>query len=176
MLSGAHAAGAPAQSLSIGGVFVLGLGALDFGLEQSLVLPALPVLADHYSASLIAIAWLVTGFGLAWIVAVPLFGRLGDLYGKRLMLLVSLGAFAVGSLVCALTESITLAVAGRIVQGLGAAVGPLTYAIARDTVSPEHPRAIGAVVGAATAGGAVGFLLSGFVVDPLRAASARKIL
>lgn len=145
---------------------MLGLGALDFGLEQSIVIPALPELAQHYDASVIGVGWLVTGFTLASIVAVPLFGRLGDLFGKRLMLLVSLGAFAVGSLICALTESIELAIAGRIIQGLGAAVGPLTYALARDNVPPELlTRAIGAVVGAAMAGGAIGFLLSGFVVD-----------
>lgn len=172
-----HAASPPAQSLSIGGVFVLGLGALDFGLEQSIVIPALPVLADHYGASLVAVAWLVTGFVLASIVAVPLFSRLGDLFGKRRMLLLSLAAFAVGSLICALTHSIELAIAGRIIQGLGAAVGPLTYGLARDNVSPELlPRAIGAIVGAAMAGGAIGFLLSGLVVDHFSAAAVFWLL
>jgi MFS family permease len=151
---------------------VLGLGALDFGLEQSIIIPALPVLAEHYDASLVAVAWLVTGFVLASIVAVPLFGRLGDLFGKRLMLLVSLAAFAIGSLICALTHSIELAIAGRIIQGLGAGVGPLTYGLARDNVSLELlPRAIGAIVGAAMAGGAIGFLLSGLVVDHFSAAA-----
>jgi MFS family permease len=151
---------------------VLGLGALDFGLEQSIILPALPALANHYDASLISVAWLVTGFGLASIVAVPVFGRLGDLFGKRRLLFASLAAFAIGSLICALTESIELAIAGRIVQGLGAAVGPLTYGLARDNVAPDKlPRAIGAVVGAATAGGAIGFLLSGFLVDRFSAAA-----
>jgi MFS family permease len=145
---------------------VLGLGALDFGLEQSIVLPALPALGDHYGASLIATAWLVTGFTLASVVGVPVLGRLGDLFGKRRMLLFCLGAFAVGSVICAMTHSIAPAIAGRIIQGLGAAVGPLTYGLARDNVSPEFlSRAIGGVVGAAMAGGAIGFLLSGVVVD-----------
>jgi hypothetical protein len=51
-----QAAIAPPRSLSIAGVFVLGLGALDFGLGQSIILPALPALGDHYHASLIAVA------------------------------------------------------------------------------------------------------------------------
>jgi MFS family permease len=145
---------------------VLGLGALDFGLEQWIILPALPALGGHYRASLIAVAWLVTGFTLASIVGLPALGRLGDLYRKRLMLLVFLGAFAVGSLVCALTHSIAPAIAGRTIQGLGAAVGPLAYGLARDNVSPELlPRVIGTVVGGAMAGGAISFLLSGVVVD-----------
>jgi MFS family permease len=155
-------------SLSLGGVLLLALGALDFGLEQSVVVPALPVLADHYDASLVATAWLVTGFLLASVVAVPLLGRLGDMFGKRRLLLVSLGTYSFGALLCALTSSIELAIAGRIIQGLGAATGPLTYALARDTVAPEQlSRAIGVVVGAATAGGGIGFLLSGILVDRL---------
>ncbi len=165
-----HAASTPARSLSITGTFVLGLGALDVTLEAAIVFPALPALAEHYGASLVAIAWLATGFALASVVAVPLFGRLGDLVGKRRMLLGSLGAFAVGSLVCALTDSIELAIAGRIIQGFGAAVGPLTYALVRDTVAPERlPRAIGILVGATGTGGAIGSLLSGLLVDQVSA-------
>jgi MFS family permease len=158
------------SSLGVAGVLVLGLGALDFGLEQSLVLPALPALADHYSASLDAAAWLATGFLLASVISIPLLGRLGDLFGKRRLLVASLAAFATGSMICALTGSIELAIAGRTVQGVGAAVGPLSYSLARDTVRPDQlPRAIGGIVGAASAGGAIGFLLSGLLVDHVSA-------
>jgi hypothetical protein len=45
-------------SLGVGGLAVLTLGALDFGLEQSIILPALPGLARHYDASLLGVAWL----------------------------------------------------------------------------------------------------------------------
>jgi len=160
-----HAA-APSGSFSTAARVVLMLGALDFGLEQSIILPALPALADHYSASTIGVAWLSTAFLLASIVAVPLCSRLGDIYGKRRLLLASLATFAIGSLVCALTHSIALAVAGRAIQGLGAAVAPLALGLARDIVSPELlPRVIGSVVGAANIGAAVGFLLSGVLVE-----------
>lgn len=154
------------SSLPVGAVVVLALGALDFGLEQSLVVPALPALAEHYDASLTAAAWLVTGFLLSGIVAVPVLGRLGDLYGKRRILFASLESFVIGSLICALTHSIALAIAGRLIQGLGAAIGPLVYGLARDTLPPHLlSRAVGTVVGAATAGGAIGFALSGVLVD-----------
>jgi MFS family permease len=152
------------------GVFVLGLGALDFGLEQSLIVPALPALAEHYGASVAAVGWLATGFLLASVVAIPLVGRLGDMFGKRRLLLCSLAAFAAGSLVCAVADSIGPAIAGRVIQGMGAAVGPLTYGLARDTFPPAMlPRAIGVVVGGASAGGAIGFLLSGVLVDAFSA-------
>jgi MFS family permease len=150
----------------MGGVFVLGLAAFDLTLEAALILPAIPALVDYYATSLVAVAWLLTGFLLASVVAVPFFGRLGDLFGKRLMILVSLCAFAAGSLLCALTDSIGLAIAGRIVQGLGTAIAPLAYALARDIVAPELlPRVIGILVGSAGAAGAIGSLLSGVLVD-----------
>jgi MFS family permease len=166
MSSVALAAKAPSRRLSTSAATVLALGALDFGLEQSIIVPALPSLAVHYGASIVAVAWLATGFLLAAAVAVPLFGRLGDLLGKKRMILVSLGAFAVGSLVCALSSSIGLAIAGRALQGFGAAVAPLTLGLARDFVAPQDlPRVVGVVIGAANVGGGVGFLVSGLLVD-----------
>jgi MFS family permease len=167
-----YAAGPESGTLSSAGVFVLALATLDLGLEAGIVIPALPVLAEHYDASLIGVAWLVTGFLLAAIVATPLFGRLGDLYGKRRMLFLSLGAFAAGSLLCALTQSIGVAITGRVIQGLGAAGAPLALGLVREGLSPDLvPRGIGAVVGAAAAGSALGLLLSGLLVDHFSAAA-----
>lgn len=166
MATAATAAAVPRRELSSLGLVVVALAALDFGLESSMIVPAIPDLAAHYDASLISVGWLVTGFLLASIVAVPLLSRLGDLYGKRRLLLIALGGFLLGSLICALSTSIELAIVGRAVQGLGAAAGPLTLALARDTVPSEHlPRVVGAVMVGASAGGGVGFLLGGIVVD-----------
>jgi MFS family permease len=162
----------PARSLSLGGMLVLAFGALDFGLETSIVLPALPVFAQEHAASLISVSWLATGFLLASAVAVPLLGRLGDIFGRRRLLLVALGAFMVGSLVCAVANAIGLLIAGRIIQGVGAAVGPLALGIARDVLPRERVgQAIGILVGAAGAGAAIGFLLSGVLVDLFSAAA-----
>jgi MFS family permease len=154
------------RTISNGGVFVLALGAMDFGLEQAIVIPAIPALAREYHASLISISWLITGFLIAAIVAYPLVGRLGDLFGKRLLLLISLALFAVGSFLCAVTDSIALAIGGRVIQGLGAAVGPLTLGLARDSLPPRLlTRAIGGMVGANNAGTGLGLLLGGLLVD-----------
>lgn len=113
-------------------------------------------------------SWLATGFLLASVVAVPLCGRLGDLFGRRRLLLAGLTAFAAGSLMCALADSIGVLIAGRIVQGAGAAIGPLALGIARDTLPRERlAPGIGILVGAAGAGSAIGFLVSGILVDEL---------
>lgn len=154
------------RSLPFAGLVVLAIGSLDIGLEQSLVLPALPAVAREYEASLIATSWVATGYLLAAVVANPLLGRFGDVFGRRQMLLVALGAFAVGGLTCALAPSIELVIAGRVVQGAGAATGALTLGILRDAASPERlPRSIGIVVGGIAAGGAIGWVLSGLLVD-----------
>ena len=156
----------------VGSIVVLSLGALDFGLETSIVLPALPALARHYGASLVGVGWFATAFPLVAVAAVPLLGRLSDLLGKRRVLLVALMAFAAGALLCAITRSIGVAICGRAIQGAGAAVGPLGLGIARDTLPRDRvPRAIGVLVGGATCGGAIGFLLSGVLVDQFSAAA-----
>jgi MFS family permease len=152
------------------GLIVLALAALDLGLEAGIVVPALPVLAEHYDASLVGVSWLVTGFLLASALATPLIGRLGDIYGKRRMLVLSLGAFALGSLLCAVTDSIAVAIAGRVIQGLGAATGALVLGLVRDTLPAALiPRGIGVVVGATAVGGSVGLLVSGVLVDRISA-------
>jgi MFS family permease len=162
----------PVRALSTAGLVVLALAALDLGLEAGIVVPALPVLAQHYDASLVGVSWLVTGFLLASAVAAPLFGRLGDIYGKRRVLLVSLAAFALGSLLCALTDTIAVAIAGRIIQGFGAATGALVLGLIRDTLPAAGiPRGIGLVVGATALGGSVGLILSGVLVDRFGATS-----
>jgi MFS family permease len=154
------------RAVSGGSVFVLALGVVDYGLEQGIVVPAIPALAREYHASLISASWLITGVVLAQVVAYPLMSRLGDLFGKRRLLLISLGLFAAGSVVCALTDSIAVAIAGRVIQGLGTGIGPLALGLARDTLPPRLlPRAIGGLIGATNLGNGLGYLLGGLVVD-----------
>ena len=154
------------RSLSAAGLTVIAIGSLDIGLEQSLILPALPALARHYDASIVAVSWLATGYLLSSVVSIPLLGRIGDMYGRRRLLLVALGAFALGGLICALSGSIELVIAGRIVQGVGAAAGALMLGLLRDAVPREKlTHSIGIVVGGVSAGGVVGSLLSGVLVD-----------
>jgi MFS family permease len=162
----ATAARPGAHALSWAGLAVVAVGSFDIGLEQSLILPALPALAHHYEASLTATSWLVTGFLLTTVVAAPLLGRLGDMYGRRRILFFALGAFTLGGLVCALSASIGLVVAGRIVQGVGSASGALMLGILRHAMPEQRlARSIGVVVGGVSAGGAIGSVLSGLLID-----------
>ena len=71
------------------------------------------------------VSWLLTATLLVAAVSVPIMGRLGDMFGKRLMLLVAIGALTVGSLLTALTDDVGLLIAGRAIQGVSAAAIPL---------------------------------------------------
>lgn len=145
---------------------VLVVGALDLGVEQFAILPLLPAIQEAEGESVTATTWLVTAYLLAAVAATPIFGRLGDMYGKRRVLLVALAAFALGSIVCAVSDSMAGLIAGRAVQGLGAGLGPLAIGIARDQAPPGRaPRRIALLVGAAGAGAAVGLLIGGVLAD-----------
>jgi MFS family permease len=147
-------------------VLVLALAGLDFGLEQFMVVPLVPAVQRLEGTSLPTATWLLSGFLIAAVATAPVLGRLGDMYGKRRLLLGSLGAFAAGSLVCALAGSIEMLIAGRVIQGVGAAAGPLAIGLVRDHVPSERaPVSIGLLVAAAGAGAGLGLVLTGVLVD-----------
>lgn len=146
--------------------WVLAVGALDFGLEQFMVVPVLPAVQQELGVTLSAATWLLTGFLLAAVAAAPLVGRLGDSFGRRRLLLVSVAAFAAGSLVCAVSGSLAGLIAGRVLQGTGAALGPLAIGLARDQAPRGRaPVWIGLLVAAAGAGAALGLLLGGVLAE-----------
>ena len=86
-------------------------------LTMSVLIPVLPQVADDLHSSTTSTEWLLTSTLLAAAVGVPIMGRLGDLYGKRLMLMVCAGFLTAGSLICALSHSLVPLVIGRGVTG-----------------------------------------------------------
>src|SRR4051795_6902195 len=96
----------PSRSL-----FILSLSGLAFSLAQTTLIPALGDLKLRLDTDATGVAWTLTGYLLAAAIATPLFGRLGDMFGKRRMLVVSLGFFAAGSLVSALGNTLEVVVA-----------------------------------------------------------------
>lgn len=119
-------------------VGLVAAGALVSALAQSLFVPVLPTLPALLGTSASTTQWLVTSTVLAGAVAVPLFGQLGDLYGKRRMLLVSLATMVVGSLITAMSSSIGWLVVGRTVQGLAAGTVPLGISLVAAVVPAER--------------------------------------
>ena len=147
-------------------LLVLAAGGLAYALAQTMIVPALPEIQRTFGGDPADATWLLTAFLLTAAVATPLFGRLGDMYGKEHWLLISLGIFGAGSVVSALAGSLAVMIAGRAIQGAGGAIFPLAIGIIRD----EFPRekvatGIGTISAMFGIGGGVGLVVAGVLVD-----------
>ncbi|MEV6281964.1 MFS transporter [Kribbella sp. NPDC051770] len=139
-----------------------------FSMLQSLVTPALPVMQHDLHASASTVTWVFTALLLSVSVATPLLGRIGDMVGKERTLLIGLVALAVGCLLAALAPNIGVLIAARVVQGLGGAVFPLSFGIIRDEFPAERvPSVVGVVSAVIAAGGGLGIVLAGPIVENL---------
>src|SRR4051812_12741989 len=141
---------------------------ISFAVMQTLVIPALPFFQREFGATQADTTWIVTGFFLSTSVLTPLLSKLGDMHGKKRMLVIALSVFAVGSLGAAASDSLTGVVAFRVLQGAGAAVFPLSFGIIRD----EFPRekvglAVGVLSSVFGVGGGIGLVSSGFILEEL---------
>ncbi|MEU9348710.1 MFS transporter [Streptomyces sp. NPDC048278] len=156
----------PAQPSPNAVVAVLALSGITVSLMQTLVIPIVPELPKYLDASASNAAWAVTATLLAAAVATPVAGRLGDMFGKRLMLLVSLVLLVCGSVVAALSDSLVPMIIGRTLQGLAAAVVPLGISIMRDELPPERLAGSTALMSASLGvGGALGLPAAAFIAD-----------
>jgi EmrB/QacA subfamily drug resistance transporter len=107
-------------------------------IDQTVVIPAVPAIAadlngfDHLS-------WIVSAYLLTSTAATPIYGKLSDIYGRRKLLLVALAVFAVSSVLCALSATLSQLVASRALQGLGGAgLMAMAQAAIADVVSPRE--------------------------------------
>src|SRR5204863_7313810 len=115
------------------------------------------------------LSWVVTAYLLASTVTGPIYGKLGDLYGRKIVLQTAIVIFLIGSALCGLAQSMVQLIAFRALQGLGAG-GLLvtTVAVVGDVIPPRergrYQGLFGAVFGVSTV---IGPLLGGFFVDNL---------
>jgi MFS family permease len=147
-------------------VAVLAFGGIVVSLMQTLVIPLVPELPKLVHASPSGTAWAITATLLAAAVGVPVIGRLGDMYGKRRMLLASLVLLVTGSVVAALSNSLEPLIVGRILQGLASGVIPLGISIMRDELPAERLGSATAQMSASLGvGGALGLPAAALLAD-----------
>ncbi len=130
-------------------------------LDQTMVLTVMPSIMRSFYIGLARLndaGWIVTAYLLGYTVAMPLFGRLADVWGRRPMALVALTLFLVGSALCAVLTRFDLFVAARVVQAAGGgALVPIAMASAADMFPPgRRALVLGIIGGAAEAGGVLG--------------------
>ena len=112
----------------------LQLGQVMSSIDGTIVATALPTIADDiggFSRS----TWVVSAYALAMVASMPLYGKLGDLYGRRRVLLVAIGVFLVGSMACGSAQTMDQLLAARFLQGLGGGgLGAVAMATVADIV------------------------------------------
>ncbi|MCW2840834.1 MAG: transporter [Aeromicrobium sp.] len=133
---------------------VLAVAVSSYTLMQSLTIPVLAEIEEVFDTDQNTVTWVLTAYLLSASVFTPIVGRLGDTYGKQRLLVISLFALALGSLVAALAPTIGVLIIARIIQGVGGGVLPLAFGIIRD----EFPLAkIGGAISVVSSLLAVGF-------------------
>jgi MFS family permease len=152
------------QPSQITALAAVAITALLASLVISLPVPVLPQIARDIGSSTTSTEWLLTSTLLGAAVAVPIAGRLGDLYGKRLMLLAAGFFLTVGSLICALSHSLVALVIGRGISGLAIVAIPLGISLITVTLPPRRASSGIALVSAMLGiGGALALPIAGFI-------------
>src|SRR5262245_49044294 len=166
---GVVAAHLPLDHAAIRGI-VLGIMLAMFlsALEQTIVAPALPTIGRSLG-DVQNLTWVVTAYLLAATAVTPLFGKLSDIYGRRTIMLVSVGIFVAGSIACALAPTMLTLILARALQGIGGGgILPLAQTVIADMVAPrERGRYQGYTAVMFMSASVVGPLLGGVLTDQL---------
>ncbi|MFD9604340.1 MFS transporter [Streptomyces sp. NPDC059970] len=159
--------GAPQTSTRANGVIAtLAFAGIVAAIMQTLVTPLIAELPQILHTSSANTAWVITVTLLVGAVCVPVTGRLGDLLGKRRMLLACSVPLIAGSVVCALASSVVPMIIGRGLQGMGMGMVPLGIALLRDVVPAEKLSSSIALVSASMGiGGGLGLPIASAVAQ-----------
>jgi len=159
----------PVSTLNMGALFTgLLLAMLLAALDSTIVATALPTIVAELG-NVERLSWVVTSYLLSQTIVIPLYGKFGDLYGRRIVLLSAIVIFVIGSALCGLSTTLAGLIAFRVLQGLGGGGLIVTsQAAIGDVVSPRERGRYQGVLGAAFGVASVaGPLLGGFFTTQL---------
>lgn len=149
-------------------IMYLALAGLSFAVLQSLVAPALGTIGKDLGVATSDASWVLTAYLLAAAVLTPVLGRLGDMVGKRKVLIVVLALLLAGTVLAALATNLTVLIIARVLQGAAGAVMPLSIGIVRDELPKER---VSVTIGLLSAifgiGAGVGIVAAGPIVEAL---------
>ena len=135
---------------------------------EIMLVPALPHIAAEYSKDAGWVSWVLSAYLLSGAVATLLLGRLGDIYGKKRVLLIALTGYIVGIIGSAFSWSMGSLIAFRAIQGIGMGMFVLSFGIIRDTFPRRLvPVAIGLISAMFSVGVSIGLLGGGYIVSVL---------
>src|SRR5262249_54337781 len=113
-------------------------------------------------------SWLLTAYLLTAAIATPILGRVGDMFGKKKTLIVVLVSLSAGILLSAMATSLPLMLVGRVIQGAGGSIFPLSFGIIRDEFPAERvATGIGTISSILGIGAGAGIVLAGPIMEHL---------
>jgi len=134
--------------------------------EAGMIFIALPRFSEIFGAPASTTGWAVTAYMLVAATAALVGGRLGDLHGRKKVLIIAMLVSALGSLVSIAGDSMGAIIVGRGIQGVAGAILPLCYGLAREALpAAKVPVAVGFIGGAALLAGSGGSLIAGLLLD-----------
>ncbi len=144
----------------------IGLLLLLAALDQTIVSTALPTIVSDLGG-LEHLSWVVTAYLLSSTVVAPLYGKLGDLYGRRLMVFISVGLFMLGSALCGFAGSMTFLIIARTIQGLGGGgLFVLALSVVGDVIPPrDRGKVQGMFAAVFSVASVIGPLMGGWFVQ-----------
>jgi EmrB/QacA subfamily drug resistance transporter len=133
-----------------------------------MVIPGIPTIQSDFSTTATIAAWITSAYLIVGSAISPLFGKLGDVFGKKRMFLVSLTFYVAGVGIAGFSPSIYILIAARALQGIGFAIIPLGLAIITDVFPKERvATAQGIISGTFAIGAAAGLVVGSYVVEDL---------
>nr|WP_068278153.1 MFS transporter [Aldersonia kunmingensis] len=147
-------------------VIVLCFGGMVAAITQTMVIPIQPELPKLLDVSAGNASWVITVTLLTGAVAMPIAGRLGDMYGKQRIIALCAGMLVLGSLVCALADGLLVMIIGRGLQGFAMGFIPVGISLMREITPPKFTAtAVAAMSATMGVGGAIGLPVSAWVAQ-----------
>ena len=142
--------------------------ALLLNYVETMIIPGVPTIQKDFGTTESLVSWVTSAFLIVGSAVSPLFGKLGDSYGKKRMFLIALVFYIAGVGIAGFSNSIYFLIAARAVQGIGFAIVPLALAIIAETFPKERIATAQGVVSATFAiGAALGLIIGSYVVEDL---------
>ena len=133
---------------------------------ETMIIPAIPLIQHDLDTSTANVSWILTVVLLMGAIFSPLFGKLGDIYGKKLIFMASLLIYTLGALTAVFANSIYVLVGARALQGVGFAVLPLSLAMIPEILpSDKTGLGQGIVAGSAALSAILGLIIGAWVVQ-----------
>ena len=142
--------------------------ALLLNYVETMIIPGIPTIQKDFATTDSIVSWITSAFLIVGSAVSPLFGKLGDSYGKKRMFLIALVFYTAGVGIAGFSPSVYFLIAARAVQGIGFAIVPLALAIIAETFPRERIATAQGIVSATFAiGASIGLIVGSYIIQDL---------